>query len=538
MSTVVTVAGSNYSVPQEGDTGWANDVTDLLIQLATSSKVLQITSTSFPLLQELSFGNTYGLKSAYIKSVAANPSGTGIIRLGNTEGVSWRNAGNTLDLALTVNASDDLTYNSTKLALSGNIVNADINASAAIAYSKLNIADGDLAIAKTNGLQTALNNLAPMTTAGDIIKGGASGVPERLAIGATDTLLRSNGTTVEWSSAFKINSSNNATLASAGAKTLSVYGTTSGDTSEIDIGNSGTVGGCTLKLIANAAGTGLTITRSAGTNNVSQIIHYGTSKFSLINNGAAIMGFSTSNTERMTISPGGDLVLASAGSKSLSVYGTTAGDLSTINIGNGATAGTSTLNLIGSATADANRLRLNRAAGENANSFIDHLGTGILYLRALQAGAIRFETNSTMRFTISSAGVYKFAGLADGSLSITGSDGTLTSSSSADMKIDDGFIKEALPKIMKVTPRYYYWKPEYNLEKERQLGFYAQEINKALGEEAANTPADGKSWGIYDRAILAMAVKAIQELSIKLDEANEKIIALEKDRKVSKDEKH
>lgn len=44
-----------------------------------------------------------------------------------------------------------------KLSLSGSIVNADISSSAAIAYSKLSIADGDLTIAKTNGLQAALD---------------------------------------------------------------------------------------------------------------------------------------------------------------------------------------------------------------------------------------------------------------------------------------------------------------------------------------------------------------------------------------------
>jgi hypothetical protein len=52
--------------------------------------------------------------------------------------------------------------------LSGNlIVNADVDSSAAIAYSKLNIADADLSIAKTNGLQTALNSKLNRS-AGDI----------------------------------------------------------------------------------------------------------------------------------------------------------------------------------------------------------------------------------------------------------------------------------------------------------------------------------------------------------------------------------
>lgn len=309
MSTTVTVAGSNYSVPQEGDSGWANDVTNLLIQMATSSKVLQVTSTSFPLLQELSFGNTYGLKLAYVKSQAANPASVGTVRLGNAEKVNWRNAANNADLDLKVSATDELQFNSVKIPVSGSIVNADVNAAAAIVYSKLSIADGDLTIAKTSGLQTALNTAAPMTTEGDMIRGGASGLPTRLPIGTLGYIMRSTGTLPEWSSALTIDASGNAILASSGNKLFSVYGSSSGNTSEIDIGNSATVGGCTLKLIANAAGTGLTITRSAGTNNVSQIIHYGTSKFSIICNGAASLGFNTTNTERMVLDASGNLSL-------------------------------------------------------------------------------------------------------------------------------------------------------------------------------------------------------------------------------------
>jgi len=47
--------------------------------------------------------------------------------------------------------------------LNGTIVNDDISGSAGIVYSKLNIADGDLTIAKTYGLQTQLNDIATST---------------------------------------------------------------------------------------------------------------------------------------------------------------------------------------------------------------------------------------------------------------------------------------------------------------------------------------------------------------------------------------
>mgnify|MGYP002477974694 CR=1 FL=1 len=57
-----------------------------------------------------------------------------------------------------------------------------------------------------------------------------------------------------------------------------------------------------------------------------------------------------------------------------------------------------------------------------------------------------------------------------------------------------------------------------NFGKDRQLGFYAQEVNKALGEEAANTPQDKNTpWGISDRSMIAYLTKAIQELKQEID---------------------
>lgn len=143
MSTTVSVAGSSYNVPAEGDNNWANDVSGLLIQLATSTKVLQIGSSSFPLLTELSFGTSYGIKLQYLKSQASNPASAGAIRLGNNESIKWRNAANNADLDLTLDASDALQFNGSSLLAGGlgSIVDADVNASAAIAYSKLNLSD-------------------------------------------------------------------------------------------------------------------------------------------------------------------------------------------------------------------------------------------------------------------------------------------------------------------------------------------------------------------------------------------------------------
>jgi hypothetical protein len=108
-----------------------------------------------------------------------------------------------------------------------------------------------------------------------------------------------------------------------------------------------------------------------------------------------------------------------------------------------------------------------------------------------------------------------------GTGTVTATSGTLSTVSDMNLKIEDGFIDNALNKVMNLQPRYFKWKKESGLPTDiRQLGFYAQEVNKALGEEAANTPNDNKNWGIIDRSVIAMLTKAIQELNEKLERNN------------------
>ena len=77
---------------------------------------------------------------------------------------------------------------------------------------------------------------------------------------------------------------------------------------------------------------------------------------------------------------------------------------------------------------------------------------------------------------------------------------------------------------MNLKPRYFYWKDKSGLDTTiRQLGFYAQEVNSAIGEEAANTPKENSPWGITDRSIIAYLTKAIQELSAQIKELQTQI---------------
>jgi hypothetical protein len=99
----------------------------------------------------------------------------------------------------------------------------------------------------------------------------------------------------------------------------------------------------------------------------------------------------------------------------------------------------------------------------------------------------------------------------NGTLTTTGGTGRFAVSSDGFMKIHDGFIENGREMMMKLIPRYYYWKDTEKFGSERQLGFYAQEVSD-ICEEAANKPKwDEQGWGIYNRSLIAILVKASQE---------------------------
>lgn len=176
MGTSISLNSTSYTIPATGEGGWSDDVSNYLIAAATG--FLAKTGGSFTLTADVDFGANYGVKSAYYKS-RGTVSSAGIMRLANAESIGWRNAANSADKLLKVNASDQLEYDGnplhtaalgtayyvwrmnsggtasawalldnnsiaagagiaySKLTLTGSVVNADIGASAAIAYSKL-----------------------------------------------------------------------------------------------------------------------------------------------------------------------------------------------------------------------------------------------------------------------------------------------------------------------------------------------------------------------------------------------------------------
>lgn len=159
MSVNVTIAGVAYAFPQTGDSSWGDVVTAWAI--ATSSKMLQTSGGTFTLTAEVDFGATWGLKAAYWKTGSANPAQSGIARYANNEGPAWRNFANTADLALLVNASNQLAFNgSTFLTTTGTLTAStalQTNGSSVITSSTVTATELSYLSGVTSALQTQLN---------------------------------------------------------------------------------------------------------------------------------------------------------------------------------------------------------------------------------------------------------------------------------------------------------------------------------------------------------------------------------------------
>ena len=140
--------------------------------------------------------------------------------------------------------------------------------------------------------------------------------------------------------------------------------------------------------------------------------------------------------------------------------------------------------------------------------------------------ALRIEDGATSAiFTVRDDGSLTIPKYANGTLSVLGT--IIISTSDINLKNDDGAIVNAIDKVLKLNPRYFYWKEESEIKSnERQLGFYAQEVKEALGEEVANNN-NNKKWGIHDRGLIAMLTKANQEQQTIIESLKNRIELLE-----------
>jgi hypothetical protein len=99
MSKDVVLNGILYVIPETGEIGWGQQVTNYLVALG-SGGVLSLEGGDFPLLNEINFGPNFGLASPYFRSGLDPAALDGVLRLTNLETVSWRNSTDTADLPL------------------------------------------------------------------------------------------------------------------------------------------------------------------------------------------------------------------------------------------------------------------------------------------------------------------------------------------------------------------------------------------------------------------------------------------------------
>lgn len=184
MSQNVVFNNASYTLPNNGDKNWGTNVTSYLVAIASGT--LQLSGGSFPLTAEVDFGGSFGLKSLYLKSRTANAASAGQIRLANADTIKFRNGTNAADLSVGISANR-LTFEGSTLLIAGagEIVNADISPSAAIAYSKLNLTGSILnadinasAAIATTKLAALSASIVPVTNASGFLTSSSTTTTE------------------------------------------------------------------------------------------------------------------------------------------------------------------------------------------------------------------------------------------------------------------------------------------------------------------------------------------------------------------------
>jgi hypothetical protein len=148
---------------------------------------------------------------------------------------------------------------------------------------------------------------------------------------------------------------------------------------------------------------------------------------------------------------------------------------------------------------------------------------------SVPAAAVQtFYTNGAERVRINASGIVTMSAYGAGAATFSAA-GVISSVSDETWKIKDGVPIDTDSMLNKLQPGYWY----YNDEKketfgaDRQLGFYAQNVNAAIGPEAAPVPEEGKPWGYYDRSVLAVTVMSLQKALATIESLTARIAALE-----------
>lgn len=128
-------------------------------------------------------------------------------------------------------------------------------------------------------------------------------------------------------------------------------------------------------------------------------------------------------------------------------------------------------------------------------------------------------TNGGIVITPNGTGTTTISSLGTGTVQATA--GVLSVTSDSRLKNKLGHFSNATDAIVKLSkPQYWKYSDKSNLpkaaQKVKQFGLLADEVHKVLGEEFAPTQKDGY-YGLSDRALLSLAIQAIQELKAEIE---------------------
>ena len=237
-------------------------------------------------------------------------------------------------------------------------------------------------------------------------------------------------------------------------------------------------------------------------------------------------------TQAMTLNASGNLGIGTSSPSDKFDVGITAAAPSNSNF-LGITVGpTSGSTAVGEGVGIGFRLRNTAGGALGGNSFGSAI-YGIQTNTAANTGGLAFYTRAdgatfSERMRIGSSGIVTMSAYGAGAATFSAA-GVISSVSDETWKTKDGVPVNPDAMLKKLEPGYWY----YNDEKkdifgaDRQLGFYAQNVNAAIGPEAAPEPEEGKPWGYYDRSVLAVVVMSLQKALATIESLEARIATLE-----------